>query len=459
MDKETLDRFWQGCAAEAPLRLLVKLPGRPQAQEQFLQPFAVVGRAPHAHLRLEDAGVSLRHAYLQVLGKHLFALDLGSPTGFHLGNNSARAGWVAPGQRLGIGPYWLRWQSEDVTGKELPEFDPLAECVPGLAPVPLVLEFLTGKASRARWRVDRALTLIGSAAVCKVRLRSPRIAAVHCSLLWTAQGAWIVDLLGEGGLTVNSVPVPFAALEQGDQIQVGTFAIRVGRGASAAASVGGFSPPRQELMRVNGKSAQVSMEDAAASLLQTAEVLRMPSLAAPETVVDPSHTALVPLLQQFGAMQEQMADQFRQTLVMMFQMFSALHKDQMAFFQQEMDRVQELTRELHLLQMEAAKHAPGPAQPAQGEAPSARSSGPARPTAPPARPAAPRPPMPSETPSKSSPNQPTPAPASADPEAAAPAGQDIHVWLCQRMAAVQEERQNRWQKILSLLGGKRPESN
>ena len=33
-------------------------------------------------------------------------------------------------------------------------------------------------------------------------------------------------------------------------------------------------------------------------------------------------------------------------------------------------------------------------------------------------------------------------------------GVDVHAWLCQRFASLEQERQTRWQKLLGFLMGK-----
>ncbi len=474
MHTDSPEWFWDGCEAQAPLHLLVTLPGQPQVAQSVLhQPFAVVGRDRRAHLRLEDTRVGARHAYFQIIAGQLFVVDLGSRTGTQVKGSSVRAGWVPLGERVGIGPFALRWLKGDVPDPDAPgpAFNPRKQTQPGSPQGPLALEFLNGKAVRLRWEVDRAMTLIGSSEACKLRLRSPRVSPFHCSLVWTRRGAWLVDLLSEHGVRVNGAPVTAAALEHDDRIQVGEFLIRVSCRGVRTAENGAPAGGRQEAPAVNGQHAaspsagslpsafplprtsgsEGGAEPAsffgspAAAILSSSTALRLPALTPLDpATVDPAHAALVPLMNQFGAMQEQMADQFRQTLMMMFQMFSALHKDQMAFFQQEMDRVQQLTGELHLLRIEAAKHAPE--QPSRAPVPAEK-----RPAAAPSTP-----PVPAASPAP--PSVSTPAPPMPEGKATAgttaPAGQDIHVWLCQRMAAVQEERQNRWQKLLALLGGK-----
>src|SRR5207248_1020285 len=64
---------------------------------------------------------------------------------------------------------------------------------------------------------------------------------------------------------------------------------------------------------------------------------------------------LVPLVQQFTQMQQQMFDQFQQAMIMMVQTFRALHKDQVGLVRQELNQLRHLTQELRNLQAESAK--------------------------------------------------------------------------------------------------------
>ena len=63
---------------------------------------------------------------------------------------------------------------------------------------------------------------------------------------------------------------------------------------------------------------------------------------------------LVPLVNQFGLMQQQMFDQFQQAMAMMVQMFGTMHRDQMEVIRTELDRLHELTEEFHALKQELA---------------------------------------------------------------------------------------------------------
>ena len=65
-------------------------------------------------------------------------------------------------------------------------------------------------------------------------------------------------------------------------------------------------------------------------------------------------SVLVPLVNQFGLMQQQMFDQFQQAMAMMVQMFGTMHRDQMAVIREELDRLHDITDEFHALKTELA---------------------------------------------------------------------------------------------------------
>ena len=60
-----------------------------------------------------------------------------------------------------------------------------------------------------------------------------------------------------------------------------------------------------------------------------------------------TESMLVPMVNQFGLMQQQMFDQFQQAMAMMVQMFGTMHRDQMEVIRAELDRLHELTDEFH----------------------------------------------------------------------------------------------------------------
>jgi len=229
-----------------------------------------------------------------------------------------------------------------------------------------------------------------------------------------------------------------------------------------------------------------------------------------------SESIAVIISNQFAEMQRQMFDQFQQAMMVMFQTFSLLHRDQMELVRQELNRVHELTRQLHELQAELAKQ-PGAAKDPEvqrllhdaqktaatpeadlsaafnpddwneaflkaaqkvmaAKLPEDQDSG--RDKAEEAKPISV---SPSEAPdflatesvSTSLPSDSFPsrakkedqagdqsaevsraAAAASSSEPPSQAGADIHALLCQKIAALQAERQGRWQKIIQFLAGK-----
>ncbi|MBX9581956.1 MAG: FHA domain-containing protein, partial [Gemmataceae bacterium] len=82
MNDPLIDRFAAACGAAGPLGLSVGLAdGTPLADGRVDQPFALVGRDDACDVTLTDPAVDPRHAWLQVVGGRVYAVDLGSRSG------------------------------------------------------------------------------------------------------------------------------------------------------------------------------------------------------------------------------------------------------------------------------------------------------------------------------------------------------------------------------------------
>ena len=61
-----------------------------------------------------------------------------------------------------------------------------------------------------------------------------------------------------------------------------------------------------------------------------------------------AESMLMPLVNQFSLMQQQMFDQFHQVILMMFQMFGTLHRDQMGLVREDLEiKVRSARASLH----------------------------------------------------------------------------------------------------------------
>jgi pSer/pThr/pTyr-binding forkhead associated (FHA) protein len=476
--RNSLEAFLHACGASAPLTLHVERQGKNERRPVVLnQPFAVIGSVPEADLTLTGTQVSKRHAYLQVIAGCLFCVDLGSRAGLTFEGEKKPSGWLQDQEVLGLGNYRLRLLqgSPKEAWERMGHLDPLASGSSQPFAMPAIrLELVKQHASEEAWRMNRLLALVGSAPECKVCIYSERVSRFHCSLVCTAQGVWVVDLLGRGGVLLNGKQVRFARVDDGDQLQLGRIALRLrydaaslpqglpldgsaeqlalGETQAAVADLLPLVPAGADLVPVAAPQPLALSPASLASLaLREAQAASGEQLAAalqgalPQG--GPLEGLLLPLVSQFQLMQHQMFEQFQQAIVQMFQMFSALHQDQVGYLREELARLHQVTQELHALQNQLAQHPP----PAKTPHETTLGAG-----------------SPSRERQAMPPKQPQPAPVQEKPKReAAPAGgspappevgegsQDIHAWLSQRMAALQQERQGRWQKILDLLTGKR----
>jgi hypothetical protein len=276
----------------------------------------------------------------------------------------------------------------------------------------------------------RALVMLGRSRPCWIRLPSRDVSRIHCSLVRTPAGVWVIDLFGRGGIAINARPARWARLDPGDRLDVGPYQIHLRAGGESALTP---AAPRPALLpeRVTGPPP-----------LPAPNPSWRPTTLAARPDLDAS--ALAPILQELGQMQQQMADHFQQTMLMVFQLFSTMHQDQMGLIREELAEIRRLSQEQQALQAELRRRdtveAPNNGAGAAVGAPAAETARtPDRPIdegdVEPAAASPHRVPPPTRTSPGSSPH-------------------DLHALINRRLVAIQEERQTRWQKLMqSVMGG------
>ncbi len=386
--------FLKACGIKDSLRLSVEGPEFKGGESRwtFPQPFAVIGRDPRVDVHLEDQQVSRRHVYLQGVAGWLFWVNLESRVGTRTEAGRQKFGWMMGDDSLCVGPYKIRrggpTQAGESASSRPPRELPSVAMSYGRDPLPEVtLEFLNGPSKATRWPMHRVLSMIGSAKGCKFRLPDRSVSAFHASLLRTPTGLWVVDLRGDQRISVNAVPVRASELVDGDVLDVGRYRIRVqirergegldGGGSDPALerSAGGLAwqvgggreqaalpfggraagaimaarrpgmPLGQELSLPNSQAASASGMEIVGSDAAFAGTMPQPEI---------SHSVLVPLVNQFSLMQQQMFDQFQQAMGMLVQMFGTMHREQMEVIREELDRLHQLSKELQELKDELA---------------------------------------------------------------------------------------------------------
>ena len=429
MDPELLDEFAAECGLTRPFRLEVGLKGDSATQvHEFRQPFLLVGRRAGSDLLLDHWLVSRRHAYLQLIDGRFYCVDLGSRTGTHGGDATERAGWVDPVRAIQIGPYSVR-----------PDLSP-ARDPQDLTP-PIVTWTVPGREGEAvRWTMNRGLALVGKSPACKIRIVGPDVSRFHCGLVLTSSGVWAVDLLSQRPILVNGQPVRFAPIRPGDELTIGDHVLVPDYDPGPIRDRTGRSP-------LLGSSIPEPSVDHLPALIPTVispgELWAPPApFSAPEgaasKAIDPTVNHLV---QQFGAMQQQMFDQFHQTMMMMFEGFAALHRETAGSITQEFEEVRRLSQEIETLREETSRLAEATTMSFQ--APALLRSDPNQKT--PLNGHGPAGPGPSGTAGPPPKPQAKAAPPLPDPHV------DIHAQLCDRLNSIAAERQTRWQKILAMM--------
>jgi len=389
----SLRELWEACGGIGELRLLIEHRSQPARGVVIPTPFAVVGSGDACEVLLLDNQISYRHAYLQVIAGQLWRFDLLSRTGTFWKQRRESVGLFDGSEALRVGPYELQTLIRENVAPGAA--NPLLATPPEQDPLPTVtLEFpnaavMKGRAQLPTWQLDRVITYVGQSQLCKVCLKCPSVSRIHCSLLRTPQGVWVIDLLGREGVSINDTRVRWARLRDGDRLKVGRFEMYIheeprrastrtshtnllGVNKQLANGPGVVPVPVPRSLQIGGEAPAGALSSALTTSAKSGVISPLswpasvqapsPAPVQPGTVATDATQALVlTFVNQFSMMQQQMFDQFQQTTVMMLQMFSTLQRDQFDLIRQELDGLRDLNREMHSLQTELANYRAAPA--------------------------------------------------------------------------------------------------
>lgn len=399
-----MSEFAIACGVQRPIRLKVD-DGRGASHLVHLdRPFAVLGRNPAADLQLDHEQVCLRHAYLQVVGGRLWAIDLSIRGGLQWPHGRPiRCGPLVPDAPVQIGPFTI--QALDEPGEAEPGLE-LKDPIRARPPEPAPFLRNSDDEGPGPWRLSRMIQFLGRSSLCRVRLQSRDVSQTHAALIRAGGRLWIVDLLGRGGLLVNGVATRFGLLEPGGVLDVGSHRLHVEPGGQSTA------------LRVADRSARREVAEL--------EPIRPTWIADPAGVrAAEGGAALLMLLEQMGRMQQQMLDQFQQAMQMLFTLSGDREREDRDRVREELDRLHQIASELTSLQtrVEEAPTASERPGPALGSSPRSEESRPADPEA-----------------RTSRRGRPGPEPTS-----------DSLAWVCRRLHEMQNEQKDRWDRVNRLL--------
>ena len=186
------------------------------------RPFAVLGRTGNHRLTVDDPAVSVRHVYLHLDSRGLFAVDLATRTGTRVGPEGEPAGWLREGDSLEVAGCTIEVRElaidSDVIPAGLPP-NPLDDS--GDAPLPRLALF-PEESRREPLLLNSELVFVGRSPSCGVPVQSPSAMKVHCVLVRGLAHVYIVDLVGRG-VWRNDLPVEdVSPLANGDSLMIGS---------------------------------------------------------------------------------------------------------------------------------------------------------------------------------------------------------------------------------------------
>lgn len=453
--------FFEACGGDQPIRLTVFDPqGSDVDCHHFERPFVLIGNSKDCDLQLVHPDVADRHIYLQMIDGRVAWFRIPRPSESTPANRPEELEFLTDGETIEVGPFQVKLDASDFPGPEqlLPADSPGAEC-------PKVrLEFVNSAKRRSKAKaieLDQRVTLLGRGSNCHVRLSHNNVSRVHCGLIVTPGGLWVVDLLSRLGTVVERQQVTFRRIADNDELLIGKYRVRV---------------------RVDHKPEPDALPTSAADQVTALTSLgqlpvAIPSVAVPaidatrEPAAVPtghfSEKFVMSLVQQFAAMQMDTFSQMNQIVTGMMESLSNTHQEHLALVREELARVDDLSREMQelRLQLAAAPTAPQIADAQTTETPPVETSS----TKVPGEGAVAIPePVPINIARKSMPQQPVEAP-SVEPSAAMPTEAESSetrsqrerqfdasvnsLDIVQRLGELDRERSKGWQKILNLMSG------
>ncbi len=437
--------LWPEIGGPREARIAVSHPDKPTFIWTISTPFAVLGRSRSCQLVLDSEAVSRRHAVCLWLNGQLWCIDLHSRTGIFRGSEQTTASPFSVQSFISIGPYLLHLLPnldgsvaiQENASSPLKAFSTDAEGAPGAT-----LKFPSFH-ENVLWRVDRPVTLIGKAPICKVRFHCAGVSDVHCALLQTKNNYWIIDLGSRHGVFRNGCPVTYSRLENGDSLVLGEgrlevcFDPRPSHGTTPPPNVTSYS----ELANVASPMVTEPLPSCAHDASAQVEIAKYQDLPGFENL-----RQLAPLIEELNFIQQLKWEKMQEAMVTALQTLGRMHFDQMNALQDEIREIRKINQEL----LDLKKNDAADASAATRENP--RKSPLPRPNP---KELSRRPLISPQTdanmgPEGSSPtDQAEPAGLRNEANAETPVpNAAVHAWLFEKLDEIQEERKSSWSRLM-----------
>jgi len=342
-----MDAFLQACGVSPALELEVEVAGPASVIRYCLrQPFVILGRHPLADIRLDADGVRPRHLYFQAIEGRVACINVAHSASFVADDHEIVSfSWLPIGQSVEIGTRRIRLLSYESTAdldSGLSDPFTVGSAFDIFAPrmtLELMNEEIPGE--RQSWPIDRLVTLVGRTSRCDIQLNHEMVSNVHCSLVLTAAGLWVVDLLGRDGILINERPVRAGCLGMEDELRIGPYRLRLQE----------IPIPRVYPKDENDYHPLTPISEFDFGIFnhpdsnhELAEYSRSWSEEGERKQL------LEELMDQFQNMQGSMFDQHQDTLSRMIEAFQQTQENQTLALKKELEQLRSITREVEALQ-------------------------------------------------------------------------------------------------------------
>jgi ABC transport system ATP-binding/permease protein len=237
----------------APKKTGVRLRTRKEGgewEERVLQPGKyIIGRSEDCDITLADAGVSRKHAQLEVHADACFITDLGSANGTDIGGRKLNANEKTPVvSRAVVNIFKFQLTAESLSqavSATRPIPSAMETRVPGEpdrtyvaagpdqtrtsampAASPINLRFRQGNGPWKEVPLREGEQFVGRGSECSVRVNSQMISRKHARIAVRGSNVWVADLGSKNGVIKGGIPIvpnQNHPLVGGDNFQIGEF--------------------------------------------------------------------------------------------------------------------------------------------------------------------------------------------------------------------------------------------
>jgi len=248
------------------VRITTGLGTATQKSWNLRRPVTLIGSRRPAHIVLHDRKISSAHCVIVNTGSDILLKDLHTSGGTYCSGASVDLVALKDGDVITLGALNIQVAIQVPQDASDDSACGLQFTDPTTFREPVTVRLLHTK---ERWRLCKAVALIGRHVAAKIYLENERISRRHAIIFRFNDAPAVFDIGGDEGIRVNGSHCSLAPLRDGDRIRVGSFRLVIGSSDEAKPKPEPENPERD------------AVEDLADQLLASTEEYELPPPAAP----------------------------------------------------------------------------------------------------------------------------------------------------------------------------------